>query len=140
MDDLFDLADWFEDVAKEVKKEIECEVEKGALRIVANAKMRCPVDTGYLRNSIHSDVEWEGNVCVGTVGTNVPYAKYLEFGTGIYAVDGNGRKTPWVYKDAKGFHYTHGMMSQPFMYPAFYAEKDVVFRQITEAIEKLFKM
>ena len=139
MDDLFDLADWFEDVAKKAEKEIEHEVEKGALKIADTAKMKCPVDTGYLRNSIHSDVEWEGNTCIGIVGTNVPYAGYLEYGTGIYATNGNGRQTPWVYKDAKGWHTTRGMMAQPFMYPAFYQHIDSVYRDIIKAIEEVIK-
>lgn len=74
MDDLFELADWFEDVAKKVEKEIEREVEKGALKIADVAQMKCPRDKGQLRESIHSDVEWEGNTCIGIIGTNVPYA------------------------------------------------------------------
>ena len=138
MDDLFDLADWFDDCAKKVEKEIEREVEKGALKIADTAKMNCPVDTGHLRESIHSDVEWQGNTCIGIVGTNVEYAPYIEYGTGIYATNGNGRQTPWVYKDAKGWHTTRGMMAQPFMYPAFYATKDAVFREIVENIGRLF--
>ena len=41
------------------------------------AKLKCPVDTGRLRNSIthatQDDVEY--------IGTNVEYAAYVEFGT-----------------------------------------------------------
>ena len=139
MDDLFDLADWFDDVAKKVEKEIEREVEKGASKIADTAKMKCPIDKGQLHESIHSKTEWEGNTCIGIVGTNVPYAKYVEYGTGIYAVNGNGRQTPWVYKDSKGFHYTRGMMAQPFMYPAFYQHIDSVYRDIIKAIEEVIK-
>lgn len=74
MDDLFDLADWFDDVAKKVEKEIEREVEKGASKIADTAKMNCPIDKGQLHESIHSKTKWEGNTCIGIVGTNVPYA------------------------------------------------------------------
>lgn len=44
------------------------------------------------------------------VGSNVNYAPYVELGTGIYATDGNGRKSPWVWVDKNGkAHYTRGM-------------------------------
>ena len=74
MDDLFDLADWLQDIAKDSKKEIEVAVEKGAMIISNEAKARCPVDTGALRGSIHTDVAWESNTCIGIIGTNLEYA------------------------------------------------------------------
>lgn len=44
------------------------------------------------------------------VGSNVNYAPYVELGTGIYATDGNGRKSPWVWIDKNSkAHYTRGM-------------------------------
>ena len=53
------------------------------------------------------------------VGTNVTYAPYVELGTGIYAEEGNGRKTPWVYQDDEGrWHRTSGMHAQPYLRPA----------------------
>lgn len=45
------------------------------------AKMKCPVDTGRLRNSItHAVVEENGEKAV-YIGTNVEYAPYVELGT-----------------------------------------------------------
>ena len=136
--DLFDLSDWLDDIAKDSKKEIENAVEKGAMIISNEAKARCPVDTGALRGSIHTDVAWESNTCVGIIGTNLEYAPYIEYGTGIYNVNGNGRQTPWVYKSPKDdkFYYTHGMMAQPFMFPALYAKKDIAFEYITSEITR----
>lgn len=52
------------------------------------------------------------------IGTDVSYAVYVEFGTGKYAEAGNGRPTPWVYKDDRGdWHRTSGSRAQPFMRP-----------------------
>ena len=45
-----------------------------------DAKRDVPVDTGELQSSIHSTAENEG--LVQTVGTNVEYSPYVEFGTG----------------------------------------------------------
>ena len=66
--------------------------------VEAQAKVNCPVDDGQLRQSIGSEVK--GNI--GAIGTNVEYAPYVHQGTGIYAVNGDGRKTRWKYQDAKG--------------------------------------
>jgi phage gpG-like protein len=61
-----------------------------------------------MRNSINHQVsESESTVYVGT---NQEYAIYHEYGTGIYADNGQGRKTPWRYVDAEGKgHTTRGM-------------------------------
>lgn len=61
-------------------------VYKTILKVVtkgeANAKQRCPVDTGRLRSSITSRVEISlgKELIVGVVGSNVEYAPYVEFG------------------------------------------------------------
>ena len=53
------------------------------------------------------------------IGTNLFYAVYVELGTGIFAEKGNGRKTPWVWKDFNGkWHFTRGMAPRPFLRPA----------------------
>lgn len=45
-----------------------------------------------------------------TIGSNLFYSVYVELGTGIFAEKGNGRKTPWVWKDFNGkWHFTRGM-------------------------------
>jgi hypothetical protein len=37
----------------------------------------------------------------------------------VFAVDGNGRTTAWVYVDSDGVgHYTRGQRPQPFLTPA----------------------
>jgi len=45
-------------------------------------KIRTPVDTGRLRNSIHVEsVNTDGEVWEGIVGTDVEYAPFVEYGT-----------------------------------------------------------
>ncbi len=55
----------------------------------AEAKKSAPIDKGLLRGSIHSDIRTIGNETVGVVGTNLEYAPYQEFGTGIYGPKGS---------------------------------------------------
>lgn len=127
-----------EDVSKNLDKFIEKvlpqALEQGlrqACIIVQDAaKVKCPVDDGQLRQSITYEIEGTK----GIIGTNVEYAPYVEYGTGIYATQGGGRTTPWVYKDAKGnFHTTRGMKAQPFLMPA--AEENV--KEIEQCFEGL---
>ena len=51
------------------------------------------VDTGRLRNSVTHAIADNGTEKAVYIGTNVPYAPYHEFGTGIYATSGGGRRT-----------------------------------------------
>jgi HK97 gp10 family phage protein len=53
-------------------------VRKTAFSIEAKAKQLAPVDTGLLRNSITTNIE---SPTKATVGTNIEYAPYQEFGT-----------------------------------------------------------
>jgi len=46
-------------------------------------KELCPVRTGMLRDSYTTTVEDTGKTVVGVVSTDVYYAPYVEFGTGI---------------------------------------------------------
>lgn len=80
---------------------------------VGYAQELCPVDTGNLRGSISYAVD--GDDCY--IGTNVKYAPYVEFGTGVHTQ--GGRQTPWTYQDDKGHWYrTTGQKPQPFLKPS----------------------
>ena len=92
------------------------------------AKKACVVDTGRLRNSITFDIKEDEDAVY--IGTAVEYGKYVELGTGKHYP--GGRKTPWVYKDAKGnWHMTHGQRARPFLKPAA-TEHATLYRKILE--------
>lgn len=73
----------------------------------AQVKRNTKVGTGQLKNSWTYKVdESKGEA---TIGSPLENAIWEEFGTGQYALHGDGRKTPWVYKDDKGkWHTTIG--------------------------------
>lgn len=54
-------------------------MEKVGLTAEAYAKLKCPVDTGRLRNSISHVVQDDERAVY--IGTNVEYAAYVELGT-----------------------------------------------------------
>lgn len=108
-------------------------LNRACLVVENEAKRLCPVDTGDLRSSITHEVHND----VGIVGTNKEYAPYVEFGTGIFAVEGNGRNTPWSYQDDKGeWHTTVGQKPQPFLETAIQTKKKLVIKVFNDEITR----
>lgn len=104
---------------------------KACIIVETSAKEKVPVDTGDLKRSI----TWEIDGNTGIVGTNKEYAPYVEFGTGLYAVAGNGRQTPWKYQTADGkWHTTSGQKAQPYLQPALNENRERIKRVITESV------
>ena len=102
-------------------------LERACLIVENQAKINCPVNYGTLRASIRSEVE--GNQ--GVVGTNTEYAPYVEFGTGLFAENGDGRQTPWSYQDDNGeWHTTVGQHPQPYLGLALNQQRDAVMEYI----------
>ena len=86
--------------------------------VAEKAKEKVGVGTGALRADTRSlGVEIVGDEVHGAVGNSLEHAIYHHQGTGIYAVNGNGRKTPWVYEDPKTGEkiYTRGSKPNPYL-------------------------
>lgn len=87
-------------------------------KIQEAAKEATPVDTGNLRASITVASSSPDTV---TVGTNVDYAVYVEYGTGQLGdpTVPHTERPYWRYKGKDGQWVTsHGHEPQPFMRPA----------------------
>jgi hypothetical protein len=59
-------------------------LRRASAQVESEAKRRCPVDTGRLRASIHTELFTRGGDWIAKVGTNVHYGRYVEQGTGLY--------------------------------------------------------
>ena len=101
---------------KHVTNKVKRVVIETAEMTVSQMKALAPVDEGNLRDSIDVTYMNGGLSAVITVGAS--YALYIEYGTGIYAKAGNGRKTPWVYFKDGRYYTTRGMKAQPFFHPS----------------------
>lgn len=95
-------------------------MKKACLVVERSAKMKVPKGNGELGRSITSEVEVAPGVVKGIIYTPLDYAPYVEYGTGLFAEAGNGRKdVPWSYQDDEGeWHSTSGQHPKPFMRPA----------------------
>lgn len=117
MADDYTLIDHTDEVLREIKEHFNAALEKCGMIAEGYAKDNITknktVDTGALRNSVTHKVV--GRDCY--IGTNIEYAPYIEFGTGVYYP--GGRRTPWVWTDRDGNkHLTDGMPAKPFLKPA----------------------
>ena len=69
-------------------------LRKAGVLVADEAKRRVPKKTGALANSIQYQLEGSDTV---VVGSNLAYAPYVEYGTGKFARNGNGRPGYWVF-------------------------------------------
>lgn len=102
---------------------------KAVAVVEAGAKMACPVRTGDLRRSIHGETTKTTNQVVGTVGTPMEYAPYVEFGT--------GRRGGYPYKTSVPLAYSGkvaGQAAQPFLGRSLNENKDAVKDILSQAI------
>jgi hypothetical protein len=86
-------------------------VEEACGELESQVKRNTKVDTGQTKNAwTHRVVEsMMAGECRGTVGNSMENSIWEEFGTGEYALNGNGRKGGWFYEDEWGIgHFTHG--------------------------------
>ena len=109
---------------------------KAAEFVEGEAREKAPKRTGNLKGSFESKVERTGTEIISTVYTPVDYAAYQEFGTGLFAVNGDGRKTSWAYEDEQTGElvWTRGNRPHPFMGPALRENKDVVMQLLKGAL------
>ena len=106
--------------SKELQEILLSRLNNALQQIENDAKVKCPVDDGILRASIKHDTESDNDEIKGIVGTNVDYAPFVHEGTGLYAVEGKGRKEiPWKYQTPKGEWFTtQGQRPNPFLQQA----------------------
>jgi hypothetical protein len=84
-------------------------LEEAAGELESRVKRNTAVDTGQTKNSWMHTVTDLGDEFKASVGSDYQNAIWEEFGTGDYALNGDGRKGGWFYVDAKGDgHFTHG--------------------------------
>lgn len=122
------------------KERVKNTVNEHALNIQSLAKKNLTkndsVDTGRLRSSIAIEPYKEGLTI--RVGSAVKYAPYVENGTGKFAENGSGRKTPWVYKNRDGqVIWTQGQKPKPYLRPAAEADRKDYINDMKQILKNI---
>ena len=130
----------FKDFTKIVLDKIqetgETFLEEVGGEIESQTKRNTKVDTGKTKNS------WEHVVNTDKmevqIGSRYKNALWEELGTGIYALNGDGRKTKWVYRTEDGkFHATVGKKPRRALYRAFESKKNLIIREARRRFKEL---
>lgn len=91
----------FANASRQAETAVERALIRGALLIERDAKILAPVDTGRLRASITHRLEGNSGKPSIVVGTNVEYAKAVEFGhSGMTILPKNKKALSWIPKAA----------------------------------------
>lgn len=130
----------FEDNSMKVKAAIDEALlqflEEAASELQSQAARGTPVDTGQLEGSWAHTVD-ESNL-EAKIGSPLENAIWTEFGTGEYALKGNGRKGGWFYKDDKGQgHFTHGKKPVRMLHNAFEQTKGKIIKRAEQIMKGL---
>lgn len=113
-------------------------VEEACGELESQVKRNTAVDTGQTKNSWTHNVrgsimagEWRG-----TVGSPLQNAIWEEFGTGEYALNGDGRKGGWSYRDDEGvWHHTYGKHPRRPFFRAYSSLKNRLIRHIQSKLK-----
>ena len=109
-------------------------LHESAGELVDQARRNSRVDTGQLKNSW--DYFVNKDKLEATIGSPEENAIWEEFGTGEYAVKGNGRKGGWFYVDRKGQgHFTRGKTPNRTLERAYQSK----LKTIKTILEGIFK-
>lgn len=130
----------FKDYTIQVKKALDSSVVgvlgECAGEVESQVKRNSRVDTGQLENSWQHNVKSSGDEHTATIGSPLENAIWEEFGTGDYALNGDGRKGGWVYVDAKGNgHFTHGKKPRRAFWKAYTSLKSKIIKRIQDALK-----
>ena len=109
----------------ELEQATEKGVEKATKTVQTAAKLLCPVDTGYLRESIQTNFAWQ---------PSGEYAPYVEFGTGQM-----GAASPSPPKAPLSLGYREdwkGQFAQPYLYPALINSRDRIVKHLEIELRK----
>lgn len=100
-------------------------LEEAKSSLSAQTAKNSPVKSGALKRSFVSDSMVDKAEYTAYIGSSLEYAIYQEYGTGEHALEGNGRKGGWVYKDPDTGKavFTRGNRPRRMLYNAFQQKK-----------------
>ena len=126
--------DYTINVQNAIDDRINAVLEECAGELESQVKRNSRVKTGKTKSSFRHTVDEEAHVAY--IGSSDENAIWEEFGTGEYALEGNGRKGGWFYVDAEGNgHFTHGKKPSRAFWKAYTSLKDKIISHIQESMK-----
>ena len=131
-----EFADYTIKVKDAMDDAINAVLEECAGDIESQAKSNSRVDTGKTKNSFRHKLDKAEHVAY--IGSDYENAIWEEFGTGEYALNGDGRKGGWAYKDPKTGEtiWTHGKKPSRAFWNAYISLKSAIIQKIQNALKE----
>lgn len=129
----------FTDNSAKVKMELDeasiAYLYEAAGELEAQVKRNSRSKSGQLKGSWTYKVDEADGIA--TVGSPLENAIWEEYGTGEYAVNGDGRKGGWTYRDDKGeYHFTMGKKPNRAFMSAFNSLKSALIKRAEQIIKE----
>ena len=124
-------------VSQKIQETGETFLEEVGGEVEAHTKQNTNVDTGKTTGSGEHVVNAEKMEL--QIGSRYKNALWEELGTGIYALNGDGRKNKWVYKNPKDgkFYTTVGKKPRRALYNAYNSKKNLIIREARRRFKEL---
>ncbi|MCI6998032.1 MAG: hypothetical protein MR936_14945 [Eubacterium sp.] len=134
----------FEDNSEKIKQLLHnacvTGVTEAGIEMLDQVQKNTKVVTGRTKGSWQLDTEETFDSIAAYIGSDYENSVWEEFGTGEYALHGDGRKGGWFYEDAEGKgHFTHGKEPKRPLQNAFVQKKLRVLRLIGESIGRMLE-
>ena len=120
---------------KSVEMPVKVGITKATNYCKKVAKEKCPVDTGTLKGSIHSEVRKKAEKIEGEVSTILEYAAYVELGTGQRGKETNTNPELEVNYRADW----KGQQAKPYMYPAYLETREKLPKFLEDEMNKVLR-
>lgn len=128
MDDGIQFEDNRANVKESLSEAIVAYLFEAGMELSSQTARNQRIDTGQTKGAWTYIVDEDAKEVV--IGNPLENAIWEEFGTGEYALNGDGRKTPWVYTDRQGeTHFTHGKKPIRPLWNAFESVKSKLIKR-----------
>lgn len=120
---------------------VEATLAECAAEIVSQTARNTRVATGQTKGSWKANIRKTSTGAEAVIGSELENAIWEEFGTGEYALKGNGRKGGWRYqseKDGKWYH-TYGKKPTRAFWHAYTTLKNVIVSRLQSKLKGEFK-
>ena len=130
----------FEDYTIQVQNALDDRInavlDECAGELESQVKRNTRVDSGQTKNSWSHYVDDAEHTAY--IGNPLENSIWEEFGTGEHALNGDGRKGGWSYKDEKGkWHHTYGKRPSRAFWHAYTSLKATIISHIQNSLKGL---
>lgn len=123
--DYKDTIESLKDYRIDLKNKLMINLDKVSNEILEESRNKAPIDIGIMRENsgYFTKKQNDSSKIVSYVGFMEFYAVYVHQGTGLFALNGDGRQTPWWWKGTtekwEGWHRTTGQAPKQFLWDTY---------------------